>query len=151
MCELLKVMPHRQHHNNEMAMTATEHLKDQVHQAADALIAAFASNDTDAYFAAFSADATFVFHTLPAPLLSRAAYRDVWNGWQADGFAVLGCQSSNVTISLQGELAIFLHDVATQVRFGSEESHFQERETIVFRRHGERWLACHEHLSARAD
>jgi ketosteroid isomerase-like protein len=151
MRELLKVMPHRQNHNNETAMTATDDIQTQVLEAAHALVTAFASNDTDAYFAAFSEDATFLFYTLPAPLLSRAAYREVWSGWQADGFAVLGCQSSNAHVSVQGDVAIFMHDVATHVRFGTEENRYLERETIVFRRHGARWLACHEHLSAKAD
>jgi ketosteroid isomerase-like protein len=140
-------MPHRQNHNNETAMTSTLQLKEHVQQAANELIAAFAGNDTEAYFAAFSEDATFLFYTLPAPLLSRAAYQEVWKGWQADGFAVLDCQSSNAHISLQGDVAIFMHDVATRVRFGSEENQFHERETIVFRHDGGRWLACHEHLS----
>jgi len=129
-------------------MTSTNTRHDAVQQAARTLIEAFASNDTNAYFEAFAEDATFLFHTLPAPLLSRAAYRDVWAGWQADGFAVLDCQSSNAHISLQGEVAIFMHDVRTRVRFGNEESHSSERETIVFRLYGTRWLACHEHLSA---
>jgi ketosteroid isomerase-like protein len=142
-------MPHRQNHNNEPAMTSSRHPKEHVQQAANDLIAAFASNDTDAYFAAFSEDATFVFYTLPAPLLSRAAYQQVWKGWQADGFAVLDCQSSNVNISVQGETAIFMHDVVTRVRFGTEESQFHERETIVFRQDEGRWLACHEHLSTQ--
>lgn len=128
-------------------MTSTDTRHDAVQHAAQALIEAFASNDTEAYFAAFADDATFLFHTLPAPLLSRAAYRDVWAGWQADGFAVLGCQSRNAHISVQGDVAIFMHDVDTHVRFGDEESHFSERETIVFRQYGARWLACHEHLS----
>ncbi|MFY1663704.1 YybH family protein [Pseudomonas sp. Pseu.R1] len=132
-------------------MTSTAHRKEHVQQAANDLVAAFASNDTEAYFAAFSEDATFLFYTLPAPLLSRAAYREVWNGWQADGFAVLDCQSSNAHINLQGNVAIFMHDVATRVRFGTEENQFQERETIVFRHDGNRWLACHEHLSAQPD
>ncbi|WP_341963732.1 nuclear transport factor 2 family protein [Pseudomonas sp. RC10] len=132
-------------------MTSTPHLKEHVQHAAAALIAAFASNDTDAYFEAFSEDATFFFYTLPAPLLSRAAYREVWAGWQADGFAVLDCHSSNAHISLQGDVAIFMHDVATRVRFGTEESQFQERETIVFRHDGRRWLCCHEHLSVQPE
>ena len=130
-------------------MTFIDTRHDAVQHAAKTLIAAFASNDTDAYFAAFAEDATFLFHTLPAPLLSRAAYRDVWTGWQADGFAVLDCQSRNAYISLQGEVAIFMHDVDTHVRFGDEESRFSERETIVFRQDGARWLACHEHLSVK--
>jgi ketosteroid isomerase-like protein len=119
----------------------------QVRQAAADLVAAFASNDTARYFACFSEDASFLFHTLAHPLLSRRAYEDVWAGWQADGFAVLGCESSNVQVSLQGEVAIFMHDVATRIRIAGEEHTLNERETIVFRQHGERWLACHEHLS----
>ncbi|MFJ4348313.1 YybH family protein [Pseudomonas sp. NPDC089401] len=119
----------------------------QVRQAAADLVDAFASNDTARYFACFSEDATFVFHTLPQPLLSRRAYQDLWAQWQAEGFAVLGCASSNVQVSLQGEVAIFMHDVATHIRLAGEEHQLAERETIVFRRHGERWLACHEHLS----
>lgn len=46
----------------------------QVRQAAADLVAAFASNDTARYFACFSEDATFLFHTVPQPLLSRRAY-----------------------------------------------------------------------------
>ncbi|MGB9088065.1 MAG: nuclear transport factor 2 family protein [Pseudomonas farsensis] len=120
----------------------------QVRQAAADLVAAFASNDTTRYFACFSEDASFLFHTLPQPLLSRRAYQEVWAGWQADGFAVLGCESSNGQVSLQGEVAIFMHDVATRIRLAGEEHALSERETIVFRKQGERWLACHEHLSA---
>ncbi|NIF28577.1 nuclear transport factor 2 family protein [Pantoea sp. Tr-811] len=119
----------------------------QVRQAAADLVAAFASNDTARYFACFSEGATFLFHTLAQPLLSRRAYEDLWAQWQADGFAVLGCESSNVQVSLQGEVAIFMHDVATHIRIAGETHQLAERETIVFRRHGERWLACHEHLS----
>ncbi len=118
----------------------------QVRQAAAELVAAFASNDTARYFACFSEDATFLFHTLAQPLLSRRAYEELWAAWQADGFAVLGCESSNVQVSLQGDVAIFMHDVATRLRIAGEELALNERETIVLRRHGERWLACHEHL-----
>ncbi len=123
----------------------------QVLQAAAALVDAFASNDTDRYFACFSEDASFLFHTVPQPLMSRHAYQQLWAQWQAEGFAVLGCRSSNAQVSLQGDVAIFLHDVATHLRVGGEELHLQERETIVFRLHGERWLACHEHLSALSE
>ncbi|MBK4989139.1 YybH family protein [Pseudomonas sp. S36] len=119
----------------------------QVRQAAANLVAAFASNDTDRYFACFSEDATFLFHTLPHPLLSRHAYQTLWAQWQAEGFAVLRCESSNTQVSLQGEVAIFMHDVATHIRIANEEHALSERETIVFRRQDEAWLACHEHLS----
>ncbi|RCL23620.1 DUF4440 domain-containing protein [Pseudomonas sp. AFG_SD02_1510_Pfu_092] len=119
----------------------------QVRQAAADLVAAFASNDTARYFACFSEDASFLFHTLPQPLLSRRAYEQLWAQWQADGFAVLACESANAQVSLQGDVAIFMHDVATHIRIAGEQQQLRERETIVFRRHGERWLACHEHLS----
>lgn len=119
----------------------------QVRKAAAELIAAFASNDSARYFACFSEDATFLFHTLPQPLLSRREYQALWAQWQAEGFAVLGCESSNVQVSLQGEVAIFMHDVATHIRLAGEEHQLAERETIVFRRQGDHWLACHEHLS----
>jgi guanidinobutyrase len=42
----------------------------EVLKAAD-LVSAFARNDREAYFGAFSADASFVFYTLEQPLLSR--------------------------------------------------------------------------------
>ncbi|EZP65627.1 nuclear transport factor 2 family protein [Pseudomonas sp. RIT357] len=129
----------------------------EVLQAAANLVTAFARNDRAAYFGAFTADASFVFYTLPQPLLSRDAYQALWDSWRADeGFEVLSCTSSNPSVSLQGEdVAIFIHDVATELRMNGEQFFSQERETIVFKRQGLRtqqkqglWLACHEHLSA---
>lgn len=119
-------------------------------QAAAQLVEAFARNDREAYFAAFSVDASFVFHTLDQPLLSRAAYQALWDRWRReDGFEVLSCTSSNAFVTLQGDVAIFLHDVATELRVQGEQLFSQERETIVFRREQQgHWLACHEHLSA---
>ena len=127
----------------------------EVLKAAADLVAAFARNDRAAYFGAFTADASFVFYTLPQPLLSRDAYQALWDSWRQDeGFEVLSCTSSNAAVSLQGDLAIFIHDVATELRMNGEQFFSQERETIVFRRQGSQveqqglWLACHEHLSA---
>lgn len=126
---------------------ATQSREAQVLEAAADLVSAFASNDTARYFDCFSEDASFVFHTLAEPLGSRAAYEALWQQWQADGFAVLSCESSNPLVNVQGDAAIFVHDVATHVRVGSEELRLKERETIVFRLEGTRWLAWHEHLS----
>ncbi|MDB1110510.1 YybH family protein [Pseudomonas extremaustralis] len=127
----------------------------EVLKAAADLVAAFARNDRAAYFGAFTADASFVFYTLPQPLLSRDAYQALWDSWRQDeGFEVLSCTSSNAVVNLQGDLAIFIHDVATELRMNGEQFFSQERETIVFRRQGSQveqqglWLACHEHLSA---
>ena len=124
--------------------------RDQVLKAAAELVSAFARNDRDAYFGAFTADASFVFHTLEQPLLSRDAYQALWDRWRSeDGFEVLNCTSSNAFVSLQGDVAIFIHDVATELRMQGELHFSQERETIVFRREQQGlWLACHEHLSA---
>ncbi|CRM09378.1 MULTISPECIES: nuclear transport factor 2 family protein [unclassified Pseudomonas] len=128
----------------------------QVLKAAADLVSAFARNDRAAYFGAFTADASFVFYTLPQPLLSRDAYQALWDSWRRDeGFEVLSCTSSNAVVSLLGDVAIFIHDVATELRMNGEQFFSQERETIVFKRQGSRteqqegpWLACHEHLSA---
>lgn len=128
----------------------------EVLKAAADLVAAFASNDRAAYFGAFTADASFVFYTLPQPLLSRDAYQALWDSWRRDeGFEVLSCTSNNAFVSLQGDVAIFVHDVATELRMDGEQFFSQERETIVFKRQGAGtqqkqglWLACHEHLSA---
>lgn len=130
--------------------------RDEVLNAAADLVSAFARNDRDAYFGAFSVDASFVFYTLPQPLLSREAYQVLWDSWRRDeGFEVLSCTSSNAFVSLQGDVALFVHDVATELRMNGEQFLSQERETIVFKRQGlgtqeqqGRWLACHEHLSA---
>jgi ketosteroid isomerase-like protein len=127
-----------------------------VQKAAADLVSAFARNDRAAYFGAFSRDASFVFYTLPEPLLSRDAYQALWDSWRRDeGFEVLSCTSSNAIVSLHGDVAIFIHDVATELRMNGEQFFSQERETIVFKRQGSRteqqeglWLACHEHLSA---
>jgi ketosteroid isomerase-like protein len=134
-------------------MTMSE--RDQVLKAAAELVSAFARNDREAYFGAFSADASFVFHTLEQPLLSRDAYQSLWDNWRReDGFEVLSCTSSNAFVSLQGDVAVFIHDVATELRMQGEQLFSQERETILFKKQGireqeeGRWLACHEHLSA---
>ncbi|MFJ7883254.1 YybH family protein [Pseudomonas sp. NPDC096917] len=129
---------------------------DEVLSAAADLVSAFARNDREAYFGAFSVDASFVFYTLPQPLLSRDAYQALWDSWrQEEGFEVLSCTSSNAFVSLQGDMAIFVHDVATELRMQGEQFFSQERETIVFKRQRSGtqeqeglWLACHEHLSA---
>jgi ketosteroid isomerase-like protein len=133
-------------------MTMSE--RDQVLKAAAELVSAFARNDREAYFGAFSFEASFVFYTLEQPLLSRDAYQALWDNWRReDGFEVLSCTSSNAFVSLQDDVAVFIHDVATELRMQGEQLFSQERETIVFKkqRFGEqqgRWLACHEHLSA---
>ena len=119
----------------------------QVLEAAHALVEAFARHDAAAYFAAFRPDATFCFHTHPEVLGSRAEYEELWRSWEADGFRVLGCVSREQRVQSLGDVAVFVHRVATRIRTGETEESLDERETIVFARGDTGWLAVHEHLS----
>jgi uncharacterized protein (TIGR02246 family) len=121
----------------------------EVLTAADALVSAFASGDAAAYFACFALDATFVFHTTPQRLGSRAAYEALWEQWVTeDGFAVVSCTSTDQLVQVLGpDAAVFAHDVATVVEVGGAREELHERETIVFARRDGAWMAVHEHLS----
>lgn len=122
---------------------------DGVAAAAERLVAAFGAGQVEDYFACFAPDATFVFHTTPERLESRAAYRRLWHAWeQDDGFRVVSCESSNALITpLGSDVAVFVHDVATTVSTTAGEESLRERETIVFARRDGEWVAVHEHLS----
>jgi ketosteroid isomerase-like protein len=115
--------------------------------AADALLAAFATHDRDAYFASFAADASFLFHSSPSLLPTRAAYELVWATWESEGFHVESCVATDRRIDVvTPDVAILTHRVRTRLTGVDDEQ--RERETIVFRRDGGgRWLAVHEHLS----
>jgi ketosteroid isomerase-like protein len=120
-----------------------------VQEAADQLIAAFSNHNREKYFAAFDEQATFMFHNLDRMLKSRAEYEAVWKAWEdEDQFRILACGSSNQHIQLIGEVAIFTHNVSTDVTIQGQKETSSERETIVFARQGSgRWLGVHEHLS----
>ncbi|CAM5467458.1 hypothetical protein MAUB1S_07856 [Mycolicibacterium aubagnense] len=122
--------------------------QDAVAAAADRLVAAFGRHDTEAYFAAFAPDATFIFHNHPVVLASREDYRLLWTDWETSlGFKVLDCKSSGRDIKVFGDMAIFTHQVETRAMFEGQAVTSHERETIVFRKNGGQWLAVHEHLS----
>jgi|TARA_B110000971_G_C19867114_1_gene434386 hypothetical protein len=117
--------------------------------AANKLITAFSNNDTENYFAAFSAQATFLFHNLDRVLMSRAEYQAEWQSWEDQHqFRIINCESSAVHLQMLGEVAVFTHQVLTNINFDSDVVTNRERETIVFSRHdSEVWLGVHEHLS----
>lgn len=121
--------------------------QEQVLESARRLVEAFGSHDVSAYFGSFSADATYVFHSWPVPIDSRAAYEAIWREWEQDGFRVEGCESSDQRVHLvSDDVAVFTHTVRT--RLAGEEAPQRERETIVFRREAPgHWIAVHEHLS----
>jgi ketosteroid isomerase-like protein len=123
-----------------------------VRAAAAALVAAFGSHDSRAYFDRFAPDADFVFHTTPERLPDRASYERLWARWEAeDGFHVHGCTSSDATVRLLGDTAVFVHDVTTDLELGGSRETVRERETIVFERRDGEWPAVHEHLSPRPE
>ena len=117
--------------------------------AADRLVDAFSRHDTEAYFRAFAPEATFVFHNLDRRLENRAAYEAEWALWERrDGFRVRGCRSSDRHVQLLGDVAVFTHNVETDLTVGGEPVSSRERETIVFARNtAGAWHAVHEHLS----
>lgn len=113
------------------------------------IVADFGNHRTEDYFSGFSTDATFMFYTHTERLDSRSAYEALWAKWESeDGFKVHGCRSSNQLVQLIGrDAAVFTHLVSSDIEFAGEVSTVEERETIVFAKVGDNWLAVHEHLS----
>lgn len=119
--------------------------------AASRLLDAFAAGDLDGYFGAFAPDATFIFHSVDAPLASTAAYRAAWQAWVADlDLRILGCTSEHQSVQfLTPDVALFTHSVRVTASTRDGVQHRRERETIAFVRQPDgRWLGAHEHLSA---
>lgn len=117
---------------------------------AASLVASFGRHATDAYFAHFAPEATFVFYNHPHVLGGRADYQALWGEWEKDGFRILSCHSSNQAVSLiSTDCAVFTHHVDTRAHIGGETMSLTERETIVFVLRDGKWLAVHEHLSPR--
>ena len=134
---------------DESAVLQAAVLEAAVLEAADAIIDDFGHHRPQAYFAGFAADATFMFHTAERRLESRGQYEQLWAQWEReDGFQVHGCASTDRRVQLLGDTAIFTHSVRSTIALGGEVSEVSERETIVFARRDDRWVAVHEHLSA---
>ncbi|MCF2571246.1 nuclear transport factor 2 family protein [Brevibacterium sp. UCMA 11754] len=124
----------------------------EVLRAADAIVAAFATTDAKAYFAAFAPDATFIFHPENNRLDSRAEYEKTWNSWIADGWSVADCVSSDRLVQTFPGGAVFSHTVDTTVTTREGTESYRERESIIFRHLGDgKLLAIHEHLSTVPD
>jgi hypothetical protein len=121
---------------------------DEVLAAAQRLVQAFGRHDTGAYFGSFAPGATFIFYTTPARLASLAEYQQLWRQWEdEDGFRILSCASAQPVVQDLGQVGVFSHDVTTTIRTHAGDQILTERETIVFQRDGDRWVAVHEHLS----
>jgi ketosteroid isomerase-like protein len=128
--------------NETNPLSATE----QVTATAAALIQAFADHDPELYFSYFEPSATFTFHGSDERFTDLDAYRRAWREWEADGFRVEDCISSDGAVQLVGaEAAVFTHRLITRL---AGQPDLAERETIVFHRAGDgRWLGIHEHAS----
>lgn len=122
----------------------------EVEAAAAAIVDAFASTDGERYFAAFADDASFVFHTEPTRLDSRAAYERLWSTWVESGWRVVSCASSEPLVQPVPGGAVFSHTVDTTVETAEGRESYRERESIVFAVDGDRLVAVHEHLSPLA-
>jgi len=120
-----------------------------VWEAVDSMILAFSRHDRDNYFAAFAEQATFYFHNLDRLLKSRDEYELEWKTWETEHqFFIRACRSSERNIQMFGNVAVFTHEVSTDINFDSEKVTNHERETIVFARNDSGcWLGVHEHLS----
>jgi ketosteroid isomerase-like protein len=120
----------------------------EVAAAAAAIVAAFGRNDPQAYFTCFAPEATFIFHTTPRRLNSRAEYQAEWSKWvKEDGFRVRSCKSTDSRVQVLGDVAIFTHSVQTELSTKQGDSRVHERETIIFEHRDSNWIAVHEHLS----
>ncbi|WP_307864156.1 nuclear transport factor 2 family protein [Agrococcus sp. TF02-05] len=122
----------------------------EVEAAAASIVDAFAATDGERYFARFADDASFVFHTEPSRLDSRAAYERLWSTWVESGWRVVSCASSERLVQPLPGGAVFSHTVDTTVETGEGRESYRERESIVFAVDGDRLVAVHEHLSPLA-
>ena len=125
---------------------------DEVLSAAAEIVSHFGSSRVKEYFSCFSESADFIFYTHSERLKSRKAYEDLWKTWESEmNFRVLSCTSSNQDVRLVGDgVAIFTHNVSTNISTNDGTDTVLERETIVFELVNGSWLAIHEHLSPAA-
>jgi len=122
----------------------------EVEQVAHKLVQAFGAHDPQRYFSFFSEEASFIFYTHPEVLTSRLQWEQLWAQWEDTlGFRVHSCHSHDGVVQMIGEnAAVFRHRVESVIEMEGATDTVWERETIVFERVGESWLAVHEHLSA---
>lgn len=118
----------------------------EVRQAYERLMNAFASGDPNEYFACFHEDASFLFPGEPL-LEPRSAYRSAWSRWEREGVRFTDVVADDVRVRAFGDTAVVTHRIATTVNAREKATVDRERESIIFARSADRWLAVHEHLS----
>lgn len=118
-----------------------------VRQTYDRLMAAFGRGATEEYFACFHPDASFFFPG-EGLLEGRSAYRAAWDRWHEEGIRFTDVVATDVRVRIIGSAAIVTHRIQTTVVADGSTDVERERESIVFARDRDRWVAIHEHLSA---
>lgn len=121
----------------------------EVREAYEQLMNAFASGDSDEYFACFHQDASFLFPGEPL-LEPRSTYRSAWSRWRSEGIRFTDVVADDVRVRVFGDTAVVTHRIATTVNASGRATIDRERESIIFARTAGRWLAVHEHLSSEA-
>lgn len=126
----------------------SDQLRQEITDAAEAIVAAFRSNDEERYFAAFAPECTFAFHTDQEVLVGRDAWRSAWRELRDSGWRVVDCRSLSTHVQPIGQDGgVFLHELETTAEQDGRHETYRERETIVFERRDGRLTAVHEHLS----
>jgi ketosteroid isomerase-like protein len=120
----------------------------EVLEAAQRLVDAFARFDRATYFASFDEGASFIFYNSEVSFDDRDSYERAWDDWVADGWQVLRCRSVGAKVRLLDDYtAVFTHEVFTTLGPVDDPTDLHERETIVFSKRAPGWRAVHEHLS----
>jgi hypothetical protein len=124
-------------------------IESDVLNAASKLVACFGENRVADYFNCFSSDADFIFYTYPNSLPNRSAYEALWKSWVTENdFKILECKSTDQKVRvLDANLALFTHTVETTLSTTGGTEKVLERESIIFQKIEDSWLAIHEHLS----
>lgn len=123
-------------------------MTDEITEAAARIVAAFAANDEDAYFATFAPDCSFVFHTDAEIHRTRDEWRAGWRALAASGWRVESCRTLESFVTPVGDGGVFCHVLETTAGTPDALETYRERETIVFARDAAGALtAVHEHLS----
>ena len=117
-----------------------------VEGAYEQLMNAFASGDSDKYFACFHQGASFLFPGEPL-LEPRSTYRSAWSRWHDEGVTFTDVAADDVRIRVFGNTAVVTHRITTTVNAMGKTTVDRERESVCFARTAGRWLAVHEHLS----
>lgn len=120
--------------------------------AANHLLECCSARNVPDYLDCFAVDATTVVtYRSPQSFESFGDWAKEINRLEAENTFVVMCLSANQRVQLLSwNVAIFRHDATIVEQDASgRQTICHERETIIFRLDGDRWLAVHKHISPR--